>query len=550
MLSSLDITRLLAESQSSLIPAKIDDIRHYRKERLLQIFVAGEKRLCLNMSYHPEASGFYILPASQSEIGVSEKPRPFARNLCGGAIASIRQVPNDRIIEIEITSEDVPFFLEVELLGPNGNVWLLDAQRRILASLRNRDFSSGQSYQPPTIPKKENPFDISETGLKIIFQAGFGTNPARLMEKSIYGIDYYLAETIIGNDAAAQEQVYDDISAIYQRFSKIISYYRSIDQSIYAYQIKGKIHFYPIPLDGYRPLGKYKTLSEAQKETLTIAREEMQNQDLMGTTIKNIASRIGKQQRLLKELEKDIDEASRYKQYLQYADLLKINLSRLRRGLSHVIVENLYQEGQSLEIPLDPKLNGQQNIEMYSKKYQKGKEGLALMRRRQENAIRDLEILEKAKETFETDFEKGATAYPELLAHPPGSKSKKVPMAPLPYKTCTTSTGLTIFVGKSGDNNDRTTFEYGRPYDFWFHASQCPGSHVILRLPDKAYAPSRREVEETAAVAAWHSKARGSAKVPVNYTLCKYVHKPRRAKPGLVTIDHEKTVMVVPTNRR
>jgi len=545
MLSSLDITRILAESQPTLISATIDDIRHYRKERLLQIYVAGEKRLCLNISYHPEASGFYILPASQSNLDVSEKPRPFARDLCGGIITSIRQVLNDRIVEIEIRNDDVSFFLAMELLGPNGNIWLLDAKRRILASLRNRDFSVGQVYQPPTIPKKENPFDISETTLGAIFETGSEINPARLMEKSIYGVDYYLAEMIVGTDA-----VTDDISVIYQRFSKIISYYQSADQSIYAYQIKGKIHFYPIPLNSHSPLGKYKTLSEAQKETLAVAREETQSRDLQETTMKNIDSRFVNQQRLLKELEKDINEASRYKEYLQYVDLLKINLSHLRRGMSHVTVENLYQEGKSLEIPLDPKLSGQRNIEMYSKKYQKGKEGLALLRRRRENASRDLEMLEKAREAFETDFEKGTAAHPELLVHPAGSKAKKIPTAPLPYKTCTTSTGLTIFVGKSGDNNDRTTFEHGRPYDFWFHASQCPGSHVILRLPDKTYVPSRHEIEEAAAVAAWHSKARGSAKVPVNYTLCKYVHKPRRAKPGLVTIDHEKTIMVVPTNRR
>ena len=32
----------------------------------------------------------------------------------------------------------------------------------------------------------------------------------------------------------------------------------------------------------------------------------------------------------------------------------------------------------------------------------------------------------------------------------------------------------------------------------------------------------------------------------MDYTLRKYVHKPRKAKPGLVTISQEKTIVVKP----
>jgi len=53
-------------------------------------------------------------------------------------------------------------------------------------------------------------------------------------------------------------------------------------------------------------------------------------------------------------------------------------------------------------------------------------------------------------------------------------------------------------------------------------------------------------LDEVASWAAWHSKARTAGKVPVHYTLKKYVHKPRGARAGLVYIEREKALLVRP----
>ena len=153
--------------------------------------------------------------------------------------------------------------------------------------------------------------------------------------------------------------------------------------------------------------------------------------------------------------------------------------------------------------------------------------------------------MEEARMEFERNFEEASHRYPEFLpkAATPAAVSTAIRR---PYREYQTSTGLTVFVGKTGGDNDRTTFEYARPYDLWFHASQCPGSHVVMRFPNKTFEPSKREIEEVASITAFFSKARGASKVPVSYTLKKYVRKPRNGKPGLVLIEHEKTIMVVP----
>jgi predicted ribosome quality control (RQC) complex YloA/Tae2 family protein len=69
-----------------------------------------------------------------------------------------------------------------------------------------------------------------------------------------------------------------------------------------------------------------------------------------------------------------------------------------------------------------------------------------------------------------------------------------------------------------------------------------------LRLPDKSSKPDRQTLLEAASLAAWHSKARNSAKVAVAYTQVKYVRKPRKFPAGKVLVEREKQLMVKPAN--
>ena len=80
----------------------------------------------------------------------------------------------------------------------------------------------------------------------------------------------------------------------------------------------------------------------------------------------------------------------------------------------------------------------------------------------------------------------------------------------------------------------------------WFHAHGYAGSHVILRREERKEDPSRRTLEEAAAIAAYWSKGRTANKVSVAYTLAKYVSKPRGGVPGLAMMKREKTIMVRP----
>lgn len=102
-----------------------------------------------------------------------------------------------------------------------------------------------------------------------------------------------------------------------------------------------------------------------------------------------------------------------------------------------------------------------------------------------------------------------------------------------------------VLAGKTDDDNDYLSLRLAHPNDYWFHVHGMPGSHVILRAQEDKE-PDKDTLKEAAAIAAWHSKAKGGGITPVSCTLAKYVSKPKGAKPGTVAIKKESIIKVRP----
>ena len=58
--------------------------------------------------------------------------------------------------------------------------------------------------------------------------------------------------------------------------------------------------------------------------------------------------------------------------------------------------------------------------------------------------------------------------------------------------------------------------------------------------------PSETAIRQAAVLAAYHSKARDSSQVPVDFTKVKFVKKPNGAKPGMVIFTNQQTLYVKP----
>ena len=104
--------------------------------------------------------------------------------------------------------------------------------------------------------------------------------------------------------------------------------------------------------------------------------------------------------------------------------------------------------------------------------------------------------------------------------------------------------GYTVLVGKNNRQNDYLTTKIANDKDYWFHAKDIHGSHVILRNNEDT--PKLNTLMKCAQIAAYYSKAKFSSNVPVDYTLIKYVKKPSSAVPGYVIYTNQKTLYVDP----
>jgi predicted ribosome quality control (RQC) complex YloA/Tae2 family protein len=107
----------------------------------------------------------------------------------------------------------------------------------------------------------------------------------------------------------------------------------------------------------------------------------------------------------------------------------------------------------------------------------------------------------------------------------------------LPYRRYYTENKIEIKVGKQATDNDVLSLspEHRSGSHWWYHASGCPGSHVVLCTDDAS--PNEDDVKDAAALAALKSKCIGQSVIKVSMTRCRNVSKPPGAKPGLVQLN-------------
>ena len=111
-------------------------------------------------------------------------------------------------------------------------------------------------------------------------------------------------------------------------------------------------------------------------------------------------------------------------------------------------------------------------------------------------------------------------------------------LAPRRYRT---EGGLEVWVGRSDEGNDFLTTKLARGRDLFLHLDGAPGSHVILRSEGRTDPPSEALLD-ACELAVHFSKQREATRADVHVVPIANVRKPRGAKPGLVTVHGGKTV--------
>ena len=192
-----------------------------------------------------------------------------------------------------------------------------------------------------------------------------------------------------------------------------------------------------------------------------------------------------------------------------------------------------------------------QNIRLYYRKHTKAKDSLIIVKKRITQIKVKLRTLQEISRSLEAkslniDDLREKLISLGLYKRPGVLKKREKPRKTFSPREFVTSDGWKVLVGRNNKENDHLTFKIARPYDFWFHTQDVGGSHLVLRRENRSQQPSSKTLIEAAKLAAYFSQARSSKKVPVAYTLVKHLRKPKKAKPGLVLVSKEKTIIVTP----
>jgi len=243
----------------------------------------------------------------------------------------------------------------------------------------------------------------------------------------------------------------------------------------------------------------------------------------------------------VESLQRELDQAPDPAEVRRIGDLILARFGNVPRGQERVSLTDF--EGGTVEVELDPRLPPHENASLcYEKagRAARARERLPrLIAQSKAEAHRLDALLERARA--------GDLAAEAILDEiPTGLKeATRGVVSSLPYRTYRSSGGLEIRVGRGARHNDDLTFHHAAPSDVWLHARHAAGAHVVLRWQGEGKPPAR-DLAEAAILAAFHSKARGSGAVPVDWTRRKYVRKPRKAPPGEVLVERAKTVFVEP----
>ena len=265
--------------------------------------------------------------------------------------------------------------------------------------------------------------------------------------------------------------------------------------------------------------------------------------------LRTLRKTLKKEQRRIEAWRGDLEKTEKYRDYARYGELIKANLSSLKKGMDCIELVDYYDEAlPKVTIPLNSTKSAQGNMDEYFKKYRKY---LAAARELNPRIVQAQSGVEKIREEI-TAIEKGLWSPPipsppatSGAAHPASHTPQKRTPQPRrgPFRRFVSTDGLPIFVGRNARENDELTFGLANSDDLWLHARGTPGSHVVIRL-EKGKEPPPETLKDAATLALLYSDFKKSGKGEVIYTRRKWVKKAKGRVPGAVVVTQEKSLQV------
>ncbi|MGI8555130.1 MAG: Rqc2 family fibronectin-binding protein [Pyrinomonadaceae bacterium] len=300
------------------------------------------------------------------------------------------------------------------------------------------------------------------------------------------------------------------------------------------------------------PQGDFTSLSESLDAHFRELEAERDFQQKVKSAEAKFRQEISKREKLKRKLAQDLENHGNAEKWKRCGDLLLANLATAVREENTVLVVDYFDDDTpTIEIEADENLSLTQAAEKFFKRYTKARNAHLEIEKRLAIVDSEIEIWKaKSDELAVAVSEKDLDFLNEISGTSPKDKTSKTKTKRAEIfrgaRCFRSSDGFEILVGKASKDNDYLTFRIAKANDLWLHAADYGGSHVVVKTPNRAAEIPPQTLIEAAELAAFFSQAKNQPKAAVNYTLKKFVNKPKGAGAGLVSLSSFKTILVEP----
>ena len=527
----------------------------------LEIY-GGHRRHFLLASCHAE-TGRLVLASdklrrgSDTETGLLVLLRKVLR---GSALSAIEQPPYERVLRLTF---DHPEWganaLLVEIMGRHSNVILVGAGNRVLDAVKRvgpkvsgaRPILPGQLYAPPPPQAKLAPSDLTEYRLEQILAAGEpGAQVWQVLVGGIKGISPLLAREIacraLGHPRATAGQV-EHPARLYETILELMAPLETGRWQPSVVLEEGRVVAYaPYPVSHRGQSEPVQSMSEAVERYTSAILDVDSYAGARRPVRQAIAEARAHLERRRQALQRQLGQAEGSDRLREWGKWILTFAHTITPGQTELVADK--GDGELERIPLDPDRSPADNAQAYFSGYRKGQragKGGPTRLEEVDLALRDLEQLETDLDLAPSRPEIDAVR--EALVEAGYLRSGKRKVAKAPHSgplSVISPDGLTILVGRNSRQNDEVTFRRAEGDDWWFHAHDVPGAHVVVRAGRSDLPPAT--IRRAAELAAHFSRLRGEAQAQVDYTRRRHVRRIPGAAPGLVTYSRQETIRVAP----
>lgn len=544
---AVDLQRLIGSAVSRVLQPDRDELSLSLRGR-----TGAGHILC---SIHPRWARVHLVEAVDSGT-VGAFGQLLRARLEGARLREITQPAFERTLALRFGPPGDSLDVIAEIMGRHSNIvavhggQILGSLKKVTASMSAREILPGLPYTRPP-QRRPTLAEVTPADLRTAIEASPAPLPGRLTD-AVLGLSPLLAAELVARSGLTMSEAEPPAGAIVDALWPVITdlVARVTDQAFSPVMyVSGTlpVGFAPFPYTHLAGLDAVPTptMSDAVAAVGTRLAASSRLEERRAALREVITPALARVNRTQAALHLAQSEAARGTEQRQLGELLLAYSSQIPPGSREITLPGF--DGQPVRISLDPQRTPVENARRVLERYSRLKSARSDMERRLGEAHAQEEYLKSVVTLVDT-----ATSMDDLAAiraelvdqgiirrRPPGPRA--APKAG--PRTFATTRGHRVIVGRSNVQNDEVTFKAARPDDLWFHARGIAGAHTVLKADGHV---SEEDIREAAQIAAYFSAGRGGSNVPVSYTLRKYVKKPKGAKPGLVTISHEKTIVVEP----